>query len=174
MYRHINTVAILMIVHGSIESVLGVLLALMGPMMFGLMKMSPSGTSGPKEQEVVLMTAIYGALGVLVLAAGILKIVAAIKNLKYRSRTLGIVALSSAIVSMFTCYCLPTALALAIYGLIVYLNEQSARAFQMGESGMSPNEIRAALDAPAYGYAQAQAYGQQPPYPPQPPTPPGY
>lgn len=170
MYRQINTVAILMIVHGAIETLLGILLALMGPMMFGLMKMSPSGSSAPKEEEIVLMTIIYGVLGVLVMAAGILKIVAGIKNLKYRSRTLGIVALSSAIVSMFTCYCLPTALALAIYGLIVYLNEQSARAFQMGDQGMSPNEIRAALEAvPGYG-AYAQQQQQQyppPPYPPQ-------
>src|SRR4051794_18271154 len=115
MYRQINTVAILMIVHGSIESLLGVLLALMGPMMFGLMKMSPSGRGGPKEEEVVLMTVVYGVLGVLVLAAGILKIVAGIKNLKYKSRTLGFVALGSAIVSMFTCYCMPTAIALAVY-----------------------------------------------------------
>jgi hypothetical protein len=168
MHRQINTVAILMIIHGSIESLLGILLAAMGPIMFGFMKMSPSGSrsGAPKEGEIVLMSVIYGVLGVLVLAAGVLKIVAGIKNMKYRSRTLGIVALSSAIVSMFTCYCLPTALALAVYGLIVYLNEQSARAFQMGDQGMSPNEIRAALEqVPAYGYGQPQY--PQPPYPPQ-------
>jgi hypothetical protein len=78
------------------------------------------------------------------------------------------VALGSAILSFASCYCIPTSLALAIYGIVVYVNEQSARAFSLGDSGMSADEIVATIE----GRAGASA-GYPPQYPPQyPPYPP--
>jgi hypothetical protein len=46
---------------------------------------------------------------------------------------------------MMTAYCAPTAIALAIYGLIVYVNEPVIAAFQMGSRGKTPAEINAAF-----------------------------
>lgn len=66
--------------------------------------------------------------------------------LKFRGRTLGIVALSSGLLSIAGCYCLPTAIGLFIYGLIVLLNEPVKRAFAMGEQGRSASEIQTHFD----------------------------
>jgi hypothetical protein len=69
-----------------------------------------------------------------------------IRMLKFRGRTLGIVALSSGLLSIAGCYCLPTAIGLFIYGLIVLLNEPVKRAFAMGEQGRSASEIQNQFD----------------------------
>jgi hypothetical protein len=43
--------------------------------------------------------------------------------------------------TVLTCYCVPTAVAIGIYGLIVYLNQEVSEAFRMGEAGCEPPEI---------------------------------
>ena len=89
-----------------------------------------------------IMLAVYGSMGLVSLVIGVLGIWAGIRMLKFRGRTLGIVALSSGLLSMFGCYCLPTAIGLFIYGLIVLLNEPVKRAFAMGEQGRTASEIQ--------------------------------
>jgi hypothetical protein len=79
------------------------------------------------------------------LIAALLKVIGGIRNLKYRGRTLGIVALASSAVSIFTCYCALTGIGLLIYGLVVYFNNDVRQAFEMGERGASPEEIKAAF-----------------------------
>ena len=44
--------------------------------------------------------------------------------------------------SIAGCYCLPTAIGLFVYGLIVLLNEPVKRAFAMGEQGRTAAEIQ--------------------------------
>ena len=46
------------------------------------------------------------------------------------------------ILTIAGCYCLPTAIGLFIYGLIVLLNPSVKRAFEMGEQGYSANKIQ--------------------------------
>ncbi|HEX7603575.1 MAG TPA: hypothetical protein VF316_18275, partial [Polyangiaceae bacterium] len=57
-------------------------------------------------------------------------------------------------------------LGVGIYGLIVYLNQNSARAFELGETGMPGEQIMATIDGYGGGYG-----GYPPQYPP-PPSPP--
>jgi len=166
MHRQIKIVAILLIVEGSLEVLVGLFLAAMGPLMMSIIRSAPPPSSGgapPPPPE--LFGAIYVVMGLVTLVGAILKIVAGARNVKYRSRTLGFIALGSALLSFASCYCMPTALALAIYGIIVYVNDRSARAFQLGDSGMSADEIIANIEgtAPGYGYPPPPP----PPYPPQ-------
>ena len=90
----------------------------------------------------LIMLAMYGSMGLISLVIGVLGIWAGIRMLKFRGRTLGIVALSSGLLSIAGCYCLPTAIGLFIYGLIVLLNEPVKRAFAMGEQGTSAADIQ--------------------------------
>jgi hypothetical protein len=78
------------------------------------------------------------------LIIGVLRIVAGAFNYHYRRRALGITALACGLFTLITAYCAPTAIALAIYGLIVYVNEPVIMAFQMGDSGRPRAEIRTA------------------------------
>jgi hypothetical protein len=149
MVRQVVVVAILMIVQGSLEVVVGIFLLVMAAVMPGVLMNQPGafGGQGPGAPDAktiaTIATAMYAGMGAVALAVGALKIFAGIRNLKYRGRILGIVALVSGVASMLTCYCLPTGLALLIYGLIVHLNADVARAFQLGQEGYTPDQIKA-------------------------------
>jgi hypothetical protein len=160
MASHIKVVAILMIVQGALETIMGAFFAIMGPLMFGLTKWTstlPGGSPPPPDFNLSagLISGIYLALGLPVLAVGIFRIIAGIRNLKYRGRVMGIVALALGAVSFMTCYCMPTSIALLVYGLITYLDEQSKRAFALGEQGQAPEaillEVLRPPDATPYG-----------------------
>ena len=79
------------------------------------------------------------------LAASLLHLMAGFHNYRFRGRTLGIVALAGGMLTVATCYCLPTAVVLCVYGLIVYLNREASEAFYLGEEGRTPQEIFAAF-----------------------------
>lgn len=147
MVGHVTIVAIFMLIQGGLECLMGALLSAMGPLMFTMMSQvqNQPGVQPPPKQMIGIMTGVYLVLGIAVLTAGILKIVAGIRNLKYRGKILGIVAMASSLVTVFTCYCAPTALGLLIYGLIVYLNADVSRAFAMGDQGMSADQIKASF-----------------------------
>ena len=139
----VTVVSILMIVQGSLVSLIGLFLMILGPAMFAL-----SGAGHQSDDERIISGvggAVYLLFGGALVAAGGLNIVAGIKNLKYRSRTLGIAALAIGGLAILTCYCAPTAIGLMIYGLIIYLNQDVSRAFQMGEQGASPDQIKNAI-----------------------------
>ncbi|MBC7964884.1 MAG: hypothetical protein H7Z17_03070 [Fuerstia sp.] len=88
------------------------------------------------------MMATYGGMGLVSFVTGVLGIWAGIRMLSFRGRTFGIVAVSLGLLSLFGCYCLPTAIGLFAYGLIVLLNPSVKRAFEIAEQGYKPNEIQ--------------------------------
>jgi hypothetical protein len=137
-------VAVLMMVQGALEGVLGLFLVIAGPLLFAFLRTSPSPSSGG-ELPPAFLSVVYVVMGLSLVALAVLRFVAAIRNLRYRGRTLGIVCLCSGALTVLSCYCTPTAAALMVYGLIVYLNEQTARAFAMAEQGIPPEEVRERL-----------------------------
>jgi hypothetical protein len=142
-------VAILMMVQGALEAVMGLGLVAMGGFFPVIMRMEaeqqgPGAPPVPAETMSWMMLIIYGGLGLVVLVAAGLHIFAGIRNYKFRGRTLGLVALGGGMVTVMTCYCAPTAIGLGVYGLITYLNPEVAQAFAMGEAGTSREDILAA------------------------------
>jgi hypothetical protein len=150
MHTQVTVVAILMIVQGVLELLMGGFLVVMAivirPIMEDVLQRQPGGPPPgmplmPADMAKFAMV-IYLAMGVAGLLAAPLRIIAGIRNLRYRGRGLGITAMFVGLLSGLTCYCGPTSLGVLIYGLIVYFNEQTARAFEMGERGMSAAEIK--------------------------------
>jgi len=84
---------------------------------------------------------VYGGMAAASLAAGVLHLVAGLRGYRFQGRTFGITALACGLLTLFTCYCLPTSAALCVYGLIVYLNREVSEAFQMREAGYTPDQI---------------------------------
>jgi hypothetical protein len=142
--KQVKVVAILMIVQGSLECVMGLLCVFIGPFTYAILTEAQKQSPAPQMPPGVL-SAIYVALGALMLALGIFRIVSGVRNLKYRGRVLGIVALAAGVLSVFTCYCAPSAIGLLIYGLIIYLNDDVRRAFEQGEQGATPDQIKASF-----------------------------
>jgi hypothetical protein len=145
-----------MIVQGALECMMGILYgaaAFMFPAMLqwmnDMVKMQPPPAGGPvpqmPEEMGWFIAVIYIVAGGATLLVGVLRIIAGIYNLRYQGRAFGIIALFLGVIPFITCYCAPTSLGLMIYGLIVYFNEQSARAFQLGAQGRTPAEIQSML-----------------------------
>jgi hypothetical protein len=146
MVSHVPVVAILMMVQGGLELLMGLGLVAMGgifPVLMRMGELRDGGEGPPPEMVGWMMLAIYGGLGVLTLVAAGLHLFAGLRNYRFRSRTLGLVALSGGLVTVFTCYCAPTSVALAVYGLVTYLNPDVSHAFALGEAGRKRNEILA-------------------------------
>ncbi len=145
LVNHVRAVAILMLIQGVLELclslVLGAVAAVIMPLASrgGMPQQQPGGP--PPEQLFWFTICLYGGMAVVVLLAGVLHIAAGIRNLRFRGRTLGIVALGGGLLTICGCWCLPTALGLGVYGLIVYLNRSVSEAFRMGEAGCSSSEI---------------------------------
>lgn len=90
------------------------------------------------------MTAAIAIGAGLLTAIGLLSVVAGIMNLRYRGRGLGILSLMLGFGASLTCYCAPTAIALGVYGLVVYFNADVARAFAGVKRGYTPADVKAA------------------------------
>jgi hypothetical protein len=146
MVNHVPIVAGLLIAQGILETLMGTFLIVMGIVVkVGAGDELRRSNPGAPFDLSNLGLLIYGGMGALNLTVGILNITAGVKNVKYRGRVLGIVALCSGLLTLFPCYCFPTAMMLLVYGLVVYLNPEVVRAFEMGE-GLTPAEIKAAFD----------------------------
>ena len=91
------------------------------------------------------IAAMYGVMGIVCGACGVLRITAGMFNLRFRRRQLGLVALGVGLVTVFTGLCAPTAIGLGIYGLMVYFNDSVIAAFHLGSTGKSRLEIDAAF-----------------------------
>ena len=148
MVSHVPIVSILMMVQGGLEVVMGLGLVAIGGFFPVMLQMDQNAAGRPQElppEELSwVFLVMYGGLGVLTLIAAGLHIFAGIRNYQFRSRVLGIVALAGGLVTMFSCYCAPTAIGLGVYGLIVFLNPEATQAFALGESGKKRGDILAA------------------------------
>jgi len=148
LVSHVRIVAILMIVQGVLDILMGLFLGGMGTFMGTFMREAMQNDPNLQQQpgpspEVMagVMTGFYVGFGVLLLVVGVLQAYAGLRNYNFKSRTLGIVALISGVVTIFTCYCAPTSIALCIYGLIVYFNNSVASAFQLASQGHSSDAV---------------------------------
>ena len=145
LVHHVRVVAILMFVQGALELLAAVGLGAMAvymPIVIREMQKQPVMANQP---AIWIVPLVYGGIAAVALAAGVLHLMAGLRNYCFRGRTLGIVALACGMLTILTCYCFPTAVALGVYGLIVYLNREVSEAFRMGEAGRDSAEIVATL-----------------------------
>jgi len=146
MTGHVRVVSILMIVQGALELLCGLMLgvfAVVVPLvMREELRNAPQGPGQPPpEFMLAIMPAIYGTTALGGLVAGGLHLTAGIKNYRFRGRTLGFTALIVGFAACLTCDCAPTAIGLAVYGLIVYNNASVRQAFEAAETGLAGDDI---------------------------------
>jgi hypothetical protein len=143
----VRIVAILNGVQGALEIPMGLMYVGMAFFIPAIFEMGaanqPPGAAGPPPEMLTFMTVLYLVMGIPVLLAGALRIVAAWSNFHYRGRTLGILSMVLGMGSALSCYCAPTGIALLVYGLIVYLNPAVKMAFAMGAEGIPAGQILA-------------------------------
>jgi hypothetical protein len=147
MVSHVGVVAILMMVQAALELLAGILFVAMG-VVFVVAFQSQASRGGVDPDQLPaantamwLMGSFYGGAGLVSLAAAAFHGYAGYRNFFFQRRVLGIAAMVFGLLTVLTCYCAPTAVALGIYGMIVYLNDEVGRAFVLGESGRTRREI---------------------------------
>ncbi len=146
MVRHVPLIGILMIIQGGLEVCMALVLIGMGafwPAMMALGEAQGDKWAPPRQEAPPemfwLMGAMYGLFGAVVLGAAVLHIVAGIRNYKFRSRVLGIIALVVGMAAtLLCCYCAPSAIALGVYGLICLTNPEVVRAFELARRSKDP------------------------------------
>lgn len=138
--RQIPILATMTIVQGALLLVMGIFCAGYGIVIVTMMRTGnmPMPPDAP-PMEIVSIGLI--GVGILVLIIAIMHIIAGIRNLKYRGRGFTMVTWMLGLLASCTCYCAPTSVGLAIWGLIVFLNPAVVLAFKMAETGMTSREI---------------------------------
>ena len=80
--------------------------------------------------------------GLTIFVAAVLRIWSGIAGFKFKRRKMAIVASVLGITSALTTLCSIFSIGMLIYGLIIYLNRDVRRAYEMAEQGMTPDQIR--------------------------------
>ena len=139
--------SILQIVQGSFE-ILAALIASGYGIFFVVMAFvipTQANTTAEDETAAVMMgvfSVVFIAIGLMLIIVGILRIWAGIAGIKFRRRKLGIWSIIIGALSCMTFYCAITSIGLLVYGLIVYLDPNVKRAFDLAEKGWTADQIR--------------------------------
>jgi hypothetical protein len=143
MVNQVRVVAILMIVQGTLTTLMGILLLLSGPLLWAFRPIFQGSQSLLADEDfLVIASVIYAVMSVPVLIAGVLNLIAGIRSLNLRGRTFAIVALLTNFFPLLTLYCAPTGLGLMVYGLVVFFNEEVARAFENAAAEKKDAEVQ--------------------------------
>lgn len=138
MVGQVQIVGVLMIVQGALDSLMAIGIAIYAfamPMVFEEMQRDAAARGGPATP--LPPNAGFGMMvggtvfALLIAAVGIATVVAGVRLLRFRGRVFGITMLCAGMMTLFTCYCFPTSVALAIYGLIVLLSSPVRLAFDL-------------------------------------------
>ena len=139
MVRQVPVIGGLMIAQGALVCLMGGG-AVIGSFFIREMMMNgpggPGGPGGMPAQQAGMFQAGYLIVGLILFTIGALSVYSGIRLFSYQGRTLAIVSLALGVLPSITCYCAPTAIGLAIYGLIILLNGQTTLAFQLRKDGM--------------------------------------
>lgn len=136
---HVPIIASLMLVLGFCELLMALFCLFFAVVVFAL----PPEASGGANAS--LISAFYGIFGLAAGSVGLFRLLAGYFNLTYRKRGLGIASLAVGLITVFTGFCAPTSIALAVYGLVVYFNDSVIGAFALGDAGKKRPEIDAAF-----------------------------
>lgn len=152
MVNQVAVVGILQIVMGVLEMLIGGGLGFFSAFVSTIFKMDANANANPPPDEMIFwMQMMYGAMAVVLILFAILRIISGIRSFWFRGRILTIVSLIGGLVSVFTCYCSPLSIGLAIYGLVVMLNASVAKAYRMAARGVAPADIKRQFNLVNYG-----------------------
>ncbi len=133
--KQVPIVAILMMIQGGFEFIMGAFWVGMGVFMSQINAFQPRAAEPLPPQFEWMMLAIYAGVGVVVLIFGLVRAYAGFRNYSFRNRILGIVANILGMASIFTCYCSLTSIALGVYALVVLLQPSVVFEFDQRQAG---------------------------------------
>ncbi len=152
MVGQIAIVGVLMIIQGVFDAIAGIAIGFyaffMPRFMMELEKNAQAqGQPGPQlpaDFEMWMMIG-GGVFSAVITLLGVLTILAGVRVIQHRSRIFDIIVLCCGVFTVATCYCLPTSIALAVYGLIVLLSAPVELAFRLRSQGFDTATVQRAF-----------------------------
>jgi hypothetical protein len=129
-----------MIINGCLVALMGMLYTIMGPAMFAMMEMDKQNVRQDDKIVLGVMSGVYLGCGAVLLAIGVMHVISGIMALRYKGRVFAIVTLFTNIITLLTCYCAITGIAVLIFGLIVFFNSEVTETFRLVAKGMSVDD----------------------------------
>ncbi|MFK7991157.1 MAG: hypothetical protein AB8I08_34380 [Sandaracinaceae bacterium] len=130
--RHARVLSIVMIAHGALLAAMGAYYVLFGGMLFGEYTGQPAD---PSTSELPYlgewMSLFIALLGVVNVAPGILQVVAGWQLLRLRHLSLSWIALIAGMLSLFGCYCFPSAIVLLALGAWILTRDDVRARFRI-------------------------------------------
>ena len=120
--KHARVLAILLMIHGGLLLAMGGYYVLFGGFMFDAMLDIPVPETPDNSSADMLpgvLMAMFGFIGLSHVLPGVLQGLAGWLLLRYRGIPLAWLAIAAGMLSLFGCYCSPTAFAIAAYAIFV-------------------------------------------------------
>jgi len=136
--KQVPVLGILNIVQASLELMMFLLLLAMSAFMI-VSQNSPQIKLSKNLASMQMMGVAYGVIGAVVGITAILRLTSGILMLKKQGRVFSIIVSMIGLVSVFTCYCAPTSLALAIYSLVVLIQPSVIEVFHRRQTESGTN-----------------------------------
>lgn len=129
--HHISALSIVTMIHGALLVLAGLFLVVAA---FGIGLAFVTAPTLPQTGELAAIggfaTLIYLGLAIVLLVPGVLQLVAGWRIRTFHNRGLAIAAYLSALPAVLFCYCAPSIIGLAIWGLVVLLDEGTGARFK--------------------------------------------
>lgn len=147
MVNQVRVVAILNMVQGALELLMSLMYVFLGGF-FGLVMRAEMAKDDPNGGMFAnIMAGVMLGFGGLMILIAAIRIYAGLRNYFFHSRVLAIVAACLGLLTVFTGYCAPTAIGVAVYGLIVLFSKEVTEAFEMRSKGASADEVLATFNS---------------------------
>lgn len=143
MVNQITIVAIFMFIQGVL---LMMMTALVFAYAFGLPALIRANPGNNPQQDLpeevlTIITTAGAIIGTFTLLLALMHFLAGYWAINFKGRIFGITTMLLGLAASMTFYCAPTAIGLAVYGLIVYFNASVREAFRLRESGVEKSQI---------------------------------
>ena len=143
--QQVPVIASLMIVQGVLLLMFSLLMlaySFFAPQFFAFMPPEQQAEfQGQMQQQTMILTIVFGVASALTFSLAVMHFMAAYYGFTFKYRLFGIITMIMGLGAMATCYCAPTAIGLAVYGMIIYFNPAVSQAFAMAKSGMKRDQI---------------------------------
>lgn len=149
---HIRPLGWLMVATGTLELLFSVMLLFLGIVLPDFLAEQAETNPVIREQGLTAeeltfwVRVIYGGMGAGLLFVSVLAILTGSRILQFRNRVFCLTGVALQLFTMMAgCYCFPLGVVMAIYGLVVLLNQPVTSAFRLRNLGATPKQIREAF-----------------------------
>ena len=132
---------IAMMIHGAITLGVAVMMTLYGGFLAAAFQDLPEGGDDPASALLLpeLLVGSMLGIGLVHVLPGLLQIIAGWQVRSYRGRVFGVLALATGLVTVISCYCAPTSIAMLLWGAVVLFSGDVAARFAVARpSGAAP------------------------------------